>query len=576
MSDSRRLSREEIAQLEIGHTESTPAINWFLTLFFLATITAVPLLQFTRDIAAIRAGQESGRTVPQCLDVVDCLPTRAELETLVTSKEGLLAAGSRVNARMLRDIRSYETELKDRDALMQWLIPRMQIPVTAWLKGGNEDAYCGRDGWLFYRKDIDSLTGRGFLDPEVLARRAAGGSELAAPPQPDPLAAIVDFRDQLASRGIKLIVLPAPVKPSIHPERHSSRYEGRNEAVQNPSYAAFLDRLAAAKIAVFDAAPLLVQAKAGGSPQYLRGDTHWTPAGMELVAKNLAALARQTADLPPATGRFQAHPQEVTNRGDVEMMLKFPADWNVFPPEATTVRQVTDGGQPWRPDPKAEVLLLGDSFANIFSLAPMGWGEGAGLAEHLSLALGLPVDAITRNDAGSFATREMLAKEMQRGTDRLAGKKLVIWEFASRELASGDWKIIPLALGDKPEAGMYVPPPGQTVAARGVVRAVSPAPKPGSVPYKDHIVMVHLAELTSTDDPAAAGREAVVFVWSMRDNLQTPAAGWRPGDTVALQLRPWDDLAGKYEAINRSELEDEELILAQPAWGEQSGPGITD
>ena len=39
----------------------------------------------------------------------------------------------------------------------------MQVPVTAWLKGGNEDAYCGRDGWLFYRRDIDSLTGRGFL-----------------------------------------------------------------------------------------------------------------------------------------------------------------------------------------------------------------------------------------------------------------------------------------------------------------------------------------------------------------------------------------------------------------------------
>jgi alginate O-acetyltransferase complex protein AlgJ len=576
MSDSRRLSREEIAQLEIGHTDSTPAINWFLTLFFLATITAVPLLQFARECVAIRAGQESGRTVPQCLDVVDCLPCRAELETLVTSEEGLLAAGSRVNARMLRDIGRYETELKDRDALMQWLIPRMQIPVTAWLKGGNEDAYCGRGGWLFYRKDIDSLTGRGFLDPEVLARRAAGGSELAAPPQPDPLAAIVDFRDQLARRGIKLIVMPAPVKPSIHPEQFSSRYEGRTEAVQNPSYAAFLDRLAAEKIAVFDPAPLLVEAKAGGSPQYLRGDTHWTPAGMELVAEALAAFARQTADLPPATGRFQATPREVTNRGDVEMMLKFPAGWDVFAPQATTVRQVTDAGQPWRPDPKAEVLLLGDSFANIFSLSAMGWGERGGLAEHLSLALGLPVDAITRNDAGSFATREMLAKEMQRGIDRLAGKKLVIWEFASRELASGDWKIIPLALGDKPEAGMYVPPPGKQVSARGVVRAVSPAPKPGSVPYKDHIVMVHLAELTSADDPAATGREAVVFVWSMQDNVQTPAAGWRPGDTVALRLRPWDDLAGKYEAINRSELEDEELILAQPAWGEPSDPGITD
>jgi hypothetical protein len=80
--------------------------------------------------------------------------------------------------------------------------------------------------------------------------------------------------------------------------------------------------------------------------------------------------------------------------------------------------------------------------------------------------------------------------------------------------------------------------------------------------------MVHLAELESADDPAAAGKEAVVFVWSMRGNVATPAARWRPGDTVKLRLRPWADVAGKYEAINRSELADDNLLLAEPAWGE--------
>ena len=571
MSYHKHHSREEIAKIEIGHTESTPAINGFLTFFFLAVITVVPLLQITREFAAIRAGKESERNLPQSLDVFSfLLPSRAELKALASAEEGLLAAGNRVNARILRDIQTYETDLKARDALMQWLIPRMQIPVTAWLKGGNEDAYCGRDGWLFYRKDIDSLTSRGFLDPEILARRAASGSEIKAPPQPDPLKAILDFRDQLAQRGIALIVMPVPVKPAIHPERHSARYEGRNEAVQNPSFAAFVERLAREDIACFDAAPVLLQAKvaAPGQALYLKTDTHWTPAAMELAAKALAGLARQTAALPPATDRFSATGQEVTNLGDVAMMLKFPADWKVFAPETTTVRQVRDGQEPWRPDAKAEVLLLGDSFANIFSLAPMGWGESAGLAEHLSLALGLPVDAITRNDAGSFATREMLAKELQRGNDRLAGKKLVIWQFASRELSFGDWKMLSLALGEKREAELYVPPTGGTVAVRGVVRAASPAPNPGTVPYKDHILMVHLDELESADDPAANGNEALVFLWSMRDNIQTLAAGWRPGDRVSLRLRPWADLDGQYEAINRSELEDEELLFAEPGWGE--------
>jgi hypothetical protein len=314
MSHHKHHSREEIAKIEIGHTDSTPAINWFLTLLFLAIITAVPLLQMGREFAAINSGKESGRRLPQSLDVLAfLLPSQAELKSLATAGDGVIAAGSQVNNRMLRDIQTYETDLKERDRLMQTVIPRLQIPITAWLKGGNEDAYCGRDGWLFYRKDIDSLTGRGFLDPEILARRATGGSELKAPPQPDPLKAIVDFRDQLARRGIALIVMPAPVKPSIHPEKHSVRYAGQHTgAVQNPSFPTFIERLAREKIACFDAAPLLVAAKAGGAPQYLKTDTHWTPAGMELAAKALADLARHTASLPPATGRFSAAAKEVT------------------------------------------------------------------------------------------------------------------------------------------------------------------------------------------------------------------------------------------------------------------------
>ena len=80
--------------------------------------------------------------------------------------------------------------------------------------------------------------------------------------------------------------------------------------------------------------------------------------------------------------------------------------------------------------------------------------------------------------------------------------------------------------------------------------------------------MVHLAELESADDPAAGGREAAVFTWSMRDNVQTAAAAWRPGDVVELRLRPWADVSAKYEAINRSELDDEAVLLAEPTGGE--------
>ena len=44
--------------------------------------------------------------------------------------------------------------------------------------------------------------------------------------QPDPIKAITDFRDQLARRGIDLIIMPVPVKPSIDGHKLSSAASG--------------------------------------------------------------------------------------------------------------------------------------------------------------------------------------------------------------------------------------------------------------------------------------------------------------------------------------------------------------
>jgi alginate O-acetyltransferase complex protein AlgJ len=90
------------------------------------------------------------------------------------------------------------------------------------------------------------------------------------------------------------------------------------------------------------------------------------------------------------------------------------------------------------------VLVLGDSFSNIFSLGSMGWGDSAGFVEHLSDALARPVDRIVQNADGAWSTRLLLRQELARGVDRLRGKRVVIFQFAARELASGDWKLIEL------------------------------------------------------------------------------------------------------------------------------------
>ena len=86
------------------------------------------------------------------------------------------------------------------------------------------------------------------------------------------------------------------------------------------------------------------------------------------------------------------------------------------------------------------MLLLGDSFTNVFALESMGWGTSAGLAEQLSYALARPVDRLVQNDDAAFATRAMLAGDPA----RLTGKRVVIYQFAARELAFGDWRVLPL------------------------------------------------------------------------------------------------------------------------------------
>ncbi|MFM8218124.1 MAG: alginate O-acetyltransferase AlgX-related protein, partial [Planctomycetaceae bacterium] len=342
------LSHREAAQAEVGHTDSTPALNGFLTGVFLLTITAVPLLQFTRELVAIGRGETPGRTLPQSLDVVAALqPRRAELATLVAPTAGFLAAARGVNDRVLRDLRTYETELTERDQLRRWLVPRVRRPLAAWLQGGNEETYIGREGWLFYRRDLDSVTGPGFLEPRVLARRARGGDPLESSPQPNPLPALTEFHEQLALRGITLVVLPVPVKPSIYPDQFSPQLGECHDPLQNPSFGPFLRQVAAAGIPHFDPAPLLLRARDSGPPLYLQTDTHWTPAAVTLVADALARFLRETVPLSPPAIQYSTHRIDVTNRGDLDRLLGLPPGAGGLTPETVPLPQVWAGDQPW-------------------------------------------------------------------------------------------------------------------------------------------------------------------------------------------------------------------------------------
>lgn len=169
MTHTEKLSREEIAKRKIGHTDSTGPLNLFITVTFLVVIATVPLMQNVTDVVTPSAEGDPSRTLPQCWDPAFFLmPTGAEVRAILSGGSHWVDAVVAANSRIMRDRAAYEKQLADRDPIVGRVVPWMQLLITGWLQGGNEDAYCGRDGWLFYRRDIDSLTGAGFLDPAAM------------------------------------------------------------------------------------------------------------------------------------------------------------------------------------------------------------------------------------------------------------------------------------------------------------------------------------------------------------------------------------------------------------------------
>src|SRR5688572_26644672 len=147
------LHREVQAREELGHTAVSPWLAALLTGIFLGMIAAVPLLQ----------------------------PAPAGPFKEFAADRPLLDS-------MIR----FEDRLEEESWVQQELLPPVQLFLTGVLGTGNEQVVPGRDGWLFYRPAVDSLTGPGF--PE------------------DARAALLDLHRRLEDRGIRMVVLPVPVK----------------------------------------------------------------------------------------------------------------------------------------------------------------------------------------------------------------------------------------------------------------------------------------------------------------------------------------------------------------------------
>jgi hypothetical protein len=346
-------------------------------------------------------------------------------------------------------LRRFEDDLHDASFVKHEALPWYQATLTGLFGHGNEKAIAGRDGWLFFADDLKSAYGKGYLADGL------GGQEA--------LAAIADTKRQLDARGIALLLIPSYSKEMLDADRLSRTTEGIRSAVNSDleRFYAELDRggfdyvrmdqiFAACRAAQPDPA----------APLALARDSHWSPPTMAFCAGRIAERARTLlGELPADARRLAKRSLPFEGQGDLLRMLGLPAGQTLYPPMALTLEQIIDPatGEIVRSDAKSDVLLMGDSLTAVFSDPTLAMGEGAGLGEHLAFHLDRALDVIAIPGGSASATRVTLAR---REGDGLAGKKLVIWQFGVRMLASGRdaWKIVKL------------PEPGAGVAAGGAVK----------------------------------------------------------------------------------------------------------
>ena len=376
------------------------ATNVALTIGFLAILFSVGAVQMALDA---RRGEW-----PQSFDLFRQKPTVANL-------------------------RAYERSLEDASWLVKQLRPWMQYAQFVLLKDAGEKALVGRDGWFFYKPGVQYLTGR------------ARPSQTATN---DPVPAIRAFRDELAARGIHLVVVPAPNKESIYPERLSPRARGLRTAVC-PQTRELLERLRAADVETLDLFRVFEVAKqqrspAADGPLYLAQDSHWSPAGVDVAARAVARRILERGWVKPGQVEYAGKDAPVVRLGDVLRMLQVPQIERSQNPEYVASVQVVrrDNGQPYRDDANAEVLVLGDSFLRIYEQDEPG---AAGFIAHLAKELRQPVTSLVSDGGASTLVRQ----ELYRRPALLKNKKVVIWEFVERDIRFGaeGWQRVPLPPG---------------------------------------------------------------------------------------------------------------------------------
>ena len=306
-----------------------------------------------------------------------------------------------------------------------------------------DTAIAGRDGWLFFAPELRHL-GTG----DWWGKEAAKNTQSIEAKNADPIPAILDFKRQLDSKNIALLLVPVPPKAIVYPDKiwatpvDGARLDARHRE--------FYDLLRAQGVDVLDLTDDFIAARAGETdPVYCRTDTHWAGRATVIAAQQIKDEIEKQNWLDGAKPKpldLVSAWKRVPIQGD--LWLARPAAAR-GPQEEVLLRFVgakaSGANVPLPEDANSPVVLLGDSHSLVFHEGGDMHTRGAGLADQLALELGFGIDVVAVRGSGATPARVNLLRRARKDANYLAHKKVVVWCFSAREWSESlGWDIVPV------------------------------------------------------------------------------------------------------------------------------------
>jgi len=399
------------------------------------------------------------------------------------------------------------------------------------LREGNGKTRIGKDGWLFLKTALDSLTGYGPIEIEP--------TSVSKDPRlthwQSPLNAIKRFAEQLNEFGVELVIVSIPVKPMIYPEHLGQSAKGPITHPDSETFYSFLSSLP--NVDVLDLTLPLSKLKSK-SKVFLKQDTHWTPEGMKESAKIIATYVK-SKNWNYGNRNLKAGPDE--NRSSLGDLVESLNTYSkIFDLETVIASPVTGKTV----DRESPIILLGDSFTNIYSTdTTLNWGKNAGLADHIALNLGSSLDVIAINGGGATEARKKLAA--RRGSASLMkNKKAVIWAITARDLflsstqahkARVHWEDVNFDTREPKENLIS----STKIHARMLSKPKLPNPK--STTYSSLLYGADYEILeTITGKIETVENKIAVIHWAYKNRQMLPTSNYKVGEKRILNLIPFD------------------------------------